>query len=714
MEQLQRLRTWYRGHIPPGRTTPLELLMVQGTRFCNIDCRYCYLPNRTDKATFDLAHLDALLPKLHEAGLLGAELTLLWHAGEPMVLKPDWYRAAFERIDALLAPSGTRAIHNFQTNAILVKDAWIDFFREWNVRVGVSIDGPAELHDQRRVTRDGKGTHAKGLAGLRKLVAAGLNPSAICVLTADSLSRPDEIYDFFRAEGVPTVGFNVEEIEGPNTTSSLSADGAVDAYRAFLKRIAARGTIDRWAMHVRELRTVPLSVFQATQVPYSTEAEALAILSVDVEGRLFTWSPELVDLKDAAGEDYSIGHASTIDFAALAVDPKFRRMEDQIRAGVEACRAGCGFFDICGGGTPVNKLSENGGFDTTETLFCRLTRQAVCEVVEDEVVAIVERRRRLRGVSARAPARPAPRPGARPAAIPAPPPALSAETPLRPGVALLGEAAAAGRIHFCNLVPRLGDPGYHEGGLVPDFQWRDPTPAEDAVLRTRDVAAGPLGFLAVVAPPAELIAPLMEAAQGIERETPPIQVDAAVRAAGLEPIMARVGEIYGAGGDPAERRLLGVNVSPAGMPTATVEKDGLLLGLHVDSWFRQQIVDRASAPNRLCVNLGREPRYFLFWNLTVMRMLALVGLREGDEGLMTRNLAHRFFDLFPDYPVARLTLNPGEAYIAPTELIAHDATTVGRTELDINTAMLGRFRPLSSRAGVATVIRARGETRERS
>lgn len=701
MTQIERLRSWYRGPIPPGRTTPLELLMIQGTRFCNIDCQYCYLPFRTDKSTFDLDYLDALFPKLDEAGLLGGELTLLWHAGEPMVLKPDWYREAFARIDALLAPSGTKPIHNFQTNAILVNDAWIDFFREHQVRVGVSIDGPEDLHDARRTTRDGKGTHAKGLAGLRKLKDAGLNPSAICVLSAEALRRPDEIYDFFRAEGVSTVGFNVEEIEGPNKTSSLAGAEQQAAYRAFLKRMTARGNADRWAMHIRELRTVPLSVFANPPAPHSTEAEPFAILSVDVEGRVFTFSPELVDLTDAEGRGFSIGHVSSIDFRTLEAEPAFARLAGEVRAGIDACRATCGFFDICGGGAPVNKLSENGSFASTETMFCRLTRQTVCEVIEDEIEATIHRRRRIRGVeTAAAPKRLAPRQA--PVARPATPAPRVSQTPVQPGVALLGEAARPGRIHVCKLIPRHDDPGYHKGGLVPDFEWRAPTPAEDAMLRTRDVAAGPLGFISIVQPPPDLIAPLLTTAQAVADDTPWIEIDPALREAGLESIMSRIGDLYGEG-DEGERRLLGVNVSPVGMPTATVEKDGLLLGLHVDSWFRQRIVDRAAAPNRICLNLGREPRYFLFWNLTVMRILALLGMSE-NEAVRTRNLAHLFFERFPDYPVARLTLNPGECYIAPTELIAHDATTFGRKHIDINTAMLGRFR---ARPAGTTVIQGR-------
>ena len=118
---------------------------------------------------------------------------------------------------------------------------------------------------------------------------------------------------------------------------------------------------------------------------------------------------------------------------------------------------------------------------------------------------------------------------------------MVAGTPMQPGVALLGEAARPGRIHLCSLVPRLDDERYHAGGLVPDFQWRDPTPAENAVLRTRDVAAGPLGFLAVVTPPADLVAPLIEAAARIPNGTPQLQIDAAIREVALERIMAEVG-----------------------------------------------------------------------------------------------------------------------------------------------------------------------------
>ena len=156
---------WYRGHIPPGEVTPLQLLMIQSTSFCNIDCSYCYLSQRSVKSRFDLDRLPHLVERLSSAGLLGPRVTIAWHAGEPLALPPAYYARADEVLKAC-APPGTVFCHNFQTNATLVNDAWCDLFDRIGATVGVSIDGPEDINDARRVTRDGKGTFARTPGGV--------------------------------------------------------------------------------------------------------------------------------------------------------------------------------------------------------------------------------------------------------------------------------------------------------------------------------------------------------------------------------------------------------------------------------------------------------------------------------------------------------------------------------------------------------------------
>jgi len=123
----------------------IQLLVVQPTPFCNIDCRYCYLPQRSSKAVIAAATLANLFSQVFASGWAQDALSVVWHAGEPMVLPIDFYRQAFRMIDDMRPPD-LMLTHSFQTNGTLIDDAWCDFFAEANINVGVSIDGPQRLH----------------------------------------------------------------------------------------------------------------------------------------------------------------------------------------------------------------------------------------------------------------------------------------------------------------------------------------------------------------------------------------------------------------------------------------------------------------------------------------------------------------------------------------------------------------------------------------
>ena len=107
----------------------IQLLVVQPTPFCNIDCRYCYLPDRTNKAVVADETLATCSPRSSPRAGCGDGLSVVWHAGEPMVLPIDFYRRAFRLIDGLKPPDLT-VTHSFQTNGTLIDDAWCEFFAE--------------------------------------------------------------------------------------------------------------------------------------------------------------------------------------------------------------------------------------------------------------------------------------------------------------------------------------------------------------------------------------------------------------------------------------------------------------------------------------------------------------------------------------------------------------------------------------------------------
>jgi uncharacterized protein len=365
-------------------TPRIQLLVVQPTPFCNIDCRYCYLPDRTNKAVVAEATLGNLFSQVFASGWVRDTVTVVWHAGEPMVLPIDFYRRAFRLIDDL-KPAGLQVCHSFQTNGTLIDDAWCGFFAEEQVAVGVSIDGPQHLHDINRRTRSGHGTFERAIAGIRRLRRNGVPFHVISVLSAESLASPDEMFNFYVAERIERVCFNVEESEGDHISRSFGEAGIADAYYHFLRefwRLAA-GAPDRFAF-IREIDDATQLVLRPKEAPFFNQlVEPFAITSMDWAGNLATFSPELLGLKNPAYDDFILGNINRDRLVDLPLRPAFLKMRADIDAGVELCRQSCEYFSICGGGEPVNKLAENGTFISTETTFCRMTKMRATDLVLD-------------------------------------------------------------------------------------------------------------------------------------------------------------------------------------------------------------------------------------------------------------------------------------------------------------------------------------------
>jgi uncharacterized protein len=225
------------------------------------------------------------------------------------------------------------------------------------------------------------------LAAIERLRAAGIDFHVITVLTADALAAPDELFDFYLEHGIRHVGFNVEEIEGPHTVSSLEAAGSRDAYAAFMRRIMARirdsppGTLS-----VREITNAFGMIADPAMASRRNEQVApLGIVSVDVDGNISTFSPELLGARWPEFGNFLFGSVHEHDLDDVLAHPAFLRTHAAIRAGVARCAEGCAYFDFCRGGAPANKLFENGQFTSTETLYCRFTKQTLFDVVLEDL-----------------------------------------------------------------------------------------------------------------------------------------------------------------------------------------------------------------------------------------------------------------------------------------------------------------------------------------
>jgi Radical SAM superfamily len=133
-----------------GALEPIQLLILQPTPFCNINCSYCYLPGRD--ATGRMSHdvVARIADEVLTSEVFGPDSLILFHAGEPCVVPISWYERTYEILQS-------RVRHplrfQFQTNGTLIDEDWARFFARTGTGITLSIDGPAGLHDSHRVDR---------------------------------------------------------------------------------------------------------------------------------------------------------------------------------------------------------------------------------------------------------------------------------------------------------------------------------------------------------------------------------------------------------------------------------------------------------------------------------------------------------------------------------------------------------------------------------
>jgi uncharacterized protein len=359
----------------------LELLVIQPTPFCNLDCSYCYLPFRNSTARISQEVLRRTFEQVLHSRYTGPSFTVVWHAGEPLVMPIHFYEGAFQLLDALNT-SRIEVNHSFQTNGTLITNAWCDFIKRTRTRIGVSVDGPQFIHDARRKTRRGGGTHQKVMQGIGCLQDHSIDFHVISVLTQEALNHPDDFFSFYRENGIERVGFNIEEVEGVNASSSLAAEETPRKVRAFLTRFLQLVRSSQVKLDVREFRGMGEFIARGDGfIDGNQENTPMRIITVDCAGNFSTFSPELLGAKHEQYGDFALGNMLRDRLDGIETTVKFRRISSEIEAGIARCRSSCEYFGVCGGGSPSNKFFEHESFASAETLHCRLSKKAVVDVL---------------------------------------------------------------------------------------------------------------------------------------------------------------------------------------------------------------------------------------------------------------------------------------------------------------------------------------------
>jgi uncharacterized protein len=364
---------------------PAELIVLQPTTLCNLDCDYCFLPERRLKSTLTVERVAAIFRNLSSDHLINEDTSICWHLGEPLLMPIEFYEEAHSTIRSIF---DFDIKFQFQTNGVHLNDRWCEFFRRERAQVGISMDGSSTEDNSRRRDWQGRSAFHKVLRGLVLLQQHQVEYHVICVLNDETIANAPRLYDEFESLGVQRLSFNVVESEGDKIPLFLTNDTVFSRLKVFYQELwthAARKASPIW---IREIAHAQGALLTSTNERVrSQEMEFGRILSILWNGDVLPYTPGFATVKGEDVRRFVIGNLLAGPLSRCVDGSVYAFLQKATKDLLSDCEMFCGYFEVCGGGSPAHRWSEAGNFDHHLTRTCRASVQARFEGIVSGMLA---------------------------------------------------------------------------------------------------------------------------------------------------------------------------------------------------------------------------------------------------------------------------------------------------------------------------------------
>jgi uncharacterized protein len=363
-----------------------QLLIKPVSADCNLACDYCFY-RRTLGQYPEPRHrmspetLERMISLALAAGR-GGTTVFCWQGGEPMLAGLDFYRRAV----ALMQQHGRdrQPVGNaLQTNGVLLDHEWARMCADYRMLVGVSLDGPREIHDRWRTHAAGGGSFDAVMRGIGHLRAAGAEFNILTMVTTTSAPHADLIYRFLRERGFAHLQFIPCVETDPDTGQLTEHTPTPEAYGDFLCAI-----FDAWraegapaAVSIRLFDSIMQHALAGHSGSCDIGGHCGAYLVVEYNGDVYPCDFFVFP-------EWRLGNIGEQSFADMRAHPRWRQFIAQRAANAAAC-AGCPWLDLCRGGCTKDRLPAGGA--AMRSYLCR-GYQRFFEHAAEELRAIAHER----------------------------------------------------------------------------------------------------------------------------------------------------------------------------------------------------------------------------------------------------------------------------------------------------------------------------------
>jgi len=326
---------------------------------CNLDCKYCYFlskerlyPNSKFRMSDNL--LEEYI-KQYIAAQQVPEVTFAWQGGEPTLMGLDFFRQAVAYQQKHNQP-GLHINNTLQTNAVTLDDEWCEFFKENDFLIGVSLDGPRDLHDYYRVDKGGNPTFDKVVAGIALLKKQGVQYNSLTTVHAANAPYPLEVYQFLRDEvGTDFIQF-IPIVERANQTGYQEGTNVTnrsvlaEQYGHFLCTI-----FDEWVRH--DVGQVFVQIFDVALAAWTGSNPGLCVFEETCGTALaMEHNGDVYSCDHYVEPDHLVGNIVDIPLRDIVVSGKQRQFGLAKRETLPQYCLDCEVRFACNGGCPKNRF----------------------------------------------------------------------------------------------------------------------------------------------------------------------------------------------------------------------------------------------------------------------------------------------------------------------------------------------------------------------
>jgi len=332
------------------------LVILKPTHQCNMRCKYCFIDNETKNCqNMDIAFAKSIITKIRNYLRIkkAKSVKIIFHGGEPLLWDFDNYVQLFSFIERCLKNIDYKL--SIQTNLTLLSEKHIQLFKKYNVSIGFSLDGPAQINDAMRVYKNGRGTYDKIIEKVRYCKSINLRVSSIAILSRLNIGDIKALYDFFKENKLdfklnPLFNFGEANkiFDQFGITTTEYSNAMIKLFDYWIEDPCSNITISNFSEIASNLVTKKpfLCIFKKNC--------QLEFVSIAPNGDVFPCG------RFHSDDSFRLGNLHKESFRAVFQKKKHYGFENRDKILIDTDCKNCNYFNICSGGCMHDAYTMNG------------------------------------------------------------------------------------------------------------------------------------------------------------------------------------------------------------------------------------------------------------------------------------------------------------------------------------------------------------------